>query len=150
MELHQVTDKLWRGPAPMSAGDFLNLKQLGFTDILNLESGIFDFFHGRINFETSNAERVGINSVHMAESDFTPPTVSDLLTCVRIIQRSQKIYVHCLHGVDRTGMVVAAYRIVIEGWAVDDAIREMYKYGFHRWSYWWWVPRLRELKYNGF
>jgi protein tyrosine/serine phosphatase len=45
----------------------------------------------------------------------------------------QPIFVHCLHGADRTGMVVAVYRVVVEGWSKEEALREMTLggYGFH-------------------
>lgn len=41
--------------------------------------------------------------------------------------------VHCWHGSDRTGAVIAAYRIVQQGWSQHDAIDEMINggYGFH-------------------
>ena len=43
------------------------------------------------------------------------------------------IFVHCEHGSDRTGVCMAAYRVVVQGWSKKDAIREMTKgdYGFH-------------------
>ena len=42
-------------------------------------------------------------------------------------------FVHCQHGSDRTGVCIAAYRIVVQGWTKQDAIREMTggNYGFH-------------------
>ena len=45
----------------------------------------------------------------------------------------QPVLVHCRHGADRTGAMVAVYRIVIEGWTKDDALQEMTRggYGFH-------------------
>jgi protein tyrosine/serine phosphatase len=41
--------------------------------------------------------------------------------------------VHCQHGADRTGTVIASYRIVAQGWNKREAIREMTEgpYGFH-------------------
>ena len=43
------------------------------------------------------------------------------------------VLVHCKHGADRTGMVVALYRMVYQGWDRQKAIQEMRKggYGFH-------------------
>ena len=43
------------------------------------------------------------------------------------------MFVHCQHGADRTGTATAVYRIVVEGWTKDEAIREMTQggYGFH-------------------
>ena len=44
------------------------------------------------------------------------------------------VLVHCQHGADRTGSMIAVYRVIVQGWSKDDAIREMKEggYGFHR------------------
>ena len=41
--------------------------------------------------------------------------------------------VHCQHGSDRTGTMIAVYRVIIDGWSKDDAVREMTNggFGFH-------------------
>ena len=41
--------------------------------------------------------------------------------------------VHCQHGSDRTGVMVASYRIFVEGWSKDEALKEMLlpQFGFH-------------------
>lgn len=44
--------------------------------------------------------------------------------------RGKKIFVHCRLGDDRTGMMIAAYRMADEGWTADEAMREMQKFGF--------------------
>jgi len=43
------------------------------------------------------------------------------------------VLVHCLHGADRTGTMCAVYRMVVEGWSKEDAIKELTEggYGFH-------------------
>ena len=43
------------------------------------------------------------------------------------------VLVHCEHGSDRTGVCMAAYRVVVQGWTKEDAIREMTEgdYGYH-------------------
>ncbi len=38
------------------------------------------------------------------------------------------IYVHCRAGVDRTGVLVAAYRVLVDGVSRDEAIAEMARY----------------------
>jgi tyrosine-protein phosphatase SIW14 len=46
--------------------------------------------------------------------------------------KGKKIFVHCRLGDDRTGMMVAAYRMAEEGWTADEAMREMKSFGFTR------------------
>lgn len=51
------------------------------------------------------------------------------------------VYVHCEHGQDRTGLIVAIYRVLFEHWSKADAEAEMLQHGFHKslhglWDYW--------------
>jgi protein tyrosine phosphatase (PTP) superfamily phosphohydrolase (DUF442 family) len=61
-------------------------------------------------------------------------TEADLVRILRTIKDAPKpILIHCRHGSDRTGAVVAACRIVFENWSVDQAIAELEdpKFGHH-------------------
>jgi tyrosine-protein phosphatase SIW14 len=42
----------------------------------------------------------------------------------------KKIFVHCRVGDDRTGMMIASYRMAQEGWSAEKAEKEMEKFGF--------------------
>jgi hypothetical protein len=44
--------------------------------------------------------------------------------------KRQPLLVHCRHGADRTGTMVAAYRVVVQGWSKDEALAEMQEGGF--------------------
>jgi protein-tyrosine phosphatase len=46
--------------------------------------------------------------------------------------QGKKVFVHCRLGDDRTGMMVAAYRMAEEGWSADEAMNEMRTFGFTR------------------
>lgn len=63
------------------------------------------------------------------------PEDEDVIKFLRIVTNpsQQPVLVHCAHGSDRTGMMVAIYRIVVQGWSKDDALKEMIEggYGFH-------------------
>jgi protein tyrosine/serine phosphatase len=41
------------------------------------------------------------------------------------------VLVHCARGSYRSGAVIASYRVLVQGWSEDDAIREMAKYRAH-------------------
>jgi protein tyrosine/serine phosphatase len=56
------------------------------------------------------------------------PAQDDLVEAVKVIV--QNSFIHCEHGQDRTGIVVACYRLS-QGWSKDDAWLEMIAHGFH-------------------
>lgn len=62
----------------------------------------------------------------------------DLVRILQTVQSAPKpILVHCWHGSDRTGAAVAACRIVLEGWPVEQAVSELMdpEYGHHKTLY---------------
>ena len=44
----------------------------------------------------------------------------------------QPVFVHCKHGVDRTGAMIAIWRVAKENWSADKAYDEMRDLGFHK------------------
>ena len=65
-------------------------------------------------------------------------TQADLVRALKIIKEAPRpLLIHCLHGSDRTGTVVAAYRIVFQGWTPEQAVTEMEhpRYGMHKFFY---------------
>jgi len=80
------------------------------------------------------------SAVHHEWLKFSPfhPNEQDVVKFLRIVTTpsQQPVLVHCAQGSDRTGMMVAIYRIVVQGWSKDDALKEMIDggYGFH--SFW--------------
>lgn len=58
---------------------------------------------------------------------------SDILRALRAIQAAEAkgpVLMHCKHGSDRTGLVAAMYRVVVQGWSKEDALDEMTEGGF--------------------
>lgn len=58
---------------------------------------------------------------------------SDVLKALRAIQSAQAkgpVLMHCKHGSDRTGLIAAMYRVVVQGWSKEDALSEMTQGGF--------------------
>lgn len=58
-----------------------------------------------------------------------------------LINRPYNTYIHCEHGQDRTGLIVAIYRVRVDGWTKQQAEQEMLAHGFHKslfglWRYW--------------
>lgn len=56
------------------------------------------------------------------------------------------VFVHCQHGQDRTGLVVALWRRDFDHWSKARAEKEMMAHGFHPWErglYWYWEEKVR-------
>lgn len=72
--------------------------------------------------------------LHRIEMETDDVSQAQLVQALDIIQnREGPILVHCWHGSDRTGVTIAAYRLVFNNWEKEQAIDEMLNggYGFH-------------------
>lgn len=148
MKYDQVASGLYRGGRPESLAD---LHLFGVRSVLNLQRGYFEFIHGEVNTEIEDSLRVGILPAQLPLGDLKAPSISELNAAVdfinMLIRTRGAVYVHCLHGVDRTGMVIAAHRIASQCWSFERARDEMFEKGFHRFPYeaLGWVKRLEEF-----
>jgi len=58
---------------------------------------------------------------------------AEVISALRAIQEGEAkgpVLIHCKHGLDRTGLVSAMYRVVVQGWSKQDAVAEMTQGGF--------------------
>jgi protein tyrosine/serine phosphatase len=62
----------------------------------------------------------------------TPPTSEALAQFLAVVNDSASgpVYVHCVGGKHRTGVMTAAYRMTKDAWTADQAFREMKQYKF--------------------
>ena len=61
------------------------------------------------------------------------PEIAQTLKLIRQHQQEGAVLIHCYHGADRTGIMVAMYRIIYQNWSIKDAKQEMLNgpYGYH-------------------
>ena len=70
-------------------------------------------------------------------------TYEQLVVALKAVLSAPKpTIVHCWHGSDRTGAVIAAYRIAVEGWTATAALDEMVAGGYGHSA---WFANLRQL-----
>src|SRR5512135_2239905 len=114
-------DRHFRGPVPLTQADFDELQSKNVSVILNLERGYFELFHKRMNVEFQEAIKRNITPLHLQLGDIIAPTFEDLQAAVSVLEDHNygTVYIHCLHGVDRTGMVCAADRMKVNGWTFE-------------------------------
>ena len=51
------------------------------------------------------------------------------------------VYIHCRQGRDRTGLEIAMYRILAQGWTREAAIKELREHGYNR----FWFPGIERF-----
>ena len=122
--LHQVSRTLYRSAQPNKHG-MANLKEMGIETIVNLRS-----FHS----DRDEIGETGLAYEHIYVKTWHPE-VKEIVRFLQIVSNPKRtpVLVHCQHGADRTGTMCVVYRVLIEGWKLDDALIEMKEgpYGFH-------------------
>jgi protein tyrosine phosphatase (PTP) superfamily phosphohydrolase (DUF442 family) len=135
--LHKVSDTLYRSAQPSAEG-MKNLKAMGIETVINLRS-----FHSDRNEIGDTAlahESISMKAWHAEEED-----VVKFLQITTNPKRGP-VLVHCQHGADRTGTMCAVYRVAVQGWTKEAALKEMVQGGFGFHGIWenliQWIDRL--------
>lgn len=123
---------LWRGARPGREGASWLIQQ-GVRTIVNLELILDDKpAFGQATVAAANTYEVGYFRIHDWEPlpILAPSVVDDHVAHFLAIvsQQPKPVYVHCRSGVNRTGVTVAAYRVLVEGVGDEEAIEEMKRY----------------------
>ena len=121
--LYFVDKGLYRSEQPEHE-DVSDLNTLGIKEVLNLRE-----YHG----DKDDIKDNGI-VLHRIKMNAGTVTEEQLVDALRIIKsRKGPVLVHCWHGSDRTGVTIAAYRIVFNNWSKSQALDEMNNggYGYH-------------------
>ncbi len=138
---HRVSKDLLRGAQPTSDG-MRSLSRMGVKTIINLRAIHSD--RDEIGNLPLRYEHISVKAWHAEDED--------IIDFLRIIGDRQNLpaFVHCQFGADRTGMMCAVYRIVIQGWPREEAISEMTDGGFGYHTVWkGLLEYLRELDVAG-
>lgn len=135
--LHRISPNLYRCAQPTAEG-FAAAEKLGIKTVVNLRA-----FHNDKSLVVSTnlkLERIPFKTWR-AQTD-------DMVRFLKIVANTNNgpFLIHCQHGADRTGTMVAIYRMAVQGWSKDAAIKEMTTGGFGYHSIWKNLPSyLRKL-----
>jgi hypothetical protein len=124
--LWQVSPVLYRGAEP-TWGGLGNLAAFGVKTVVNLESWNL--------WEWAAAKRFGLRYVRIPCLPLHPE-LEDVGWFLDVVTGpGTPVFVHCRQGADRTGMMCAFYRHVVQGWPMPDAVEEMVQggYGWNGW-----------------
>lgn len=120
----EVTPTLYRGGQPNREG-YAALAKMGVNIVVDAR------LSGRDN-ERKEVEKAGMQYVAIPWHCLFPKddTFARFLK-VLLDNPGKKVFVHCRYGDDRTGMMIASYRMAMQGWTAEDARKEMEQFGFH-------------------
>ncbi len=117
---HNVNPQIFRGGQPTPKG-FQELARLGIKTVIDLrEPG------SRSRTEERIVEAAGMRYVSVPMRGFHTPTAEQIAKVLSLFNDSSAapVFVHCRKGADRTGTVVACYRISHDGWENTHALAE--------------------------
>ncbi|RMP66078.1 hypothetical protein ALQ18_03516 [Pseudomonas marginalis pv. marginalis] len=119
--LHQMTPTLYRSALPNSTAVPV-LENLKIATVINF-------------LPESDSDWLKSSDIKQVQLIYRTNHVddSDVLAALRAIQDAQTngaVLMHCKHGSDRTGLIAAMYRVVVQGWSKEDALNEMTLGGF--------------------
>jgi tyrosine-protein phosphatase SIW14 len=122
---HQVNEHVYRGAQPSENG-FQNLAKIGIKTILDLRDE-----PDLIRAEKRVVEAAGMRFVSIPMHGMSAPTQQDLSKALELLNDSDggPVFVHCRRGADRTGTVIACYRVSNDHWQNDKALQEAKSFG---------------------
>jgi protein tyrosine/serine phosphatase len=122
---HAVNDHIYRGAQPSAEG-FANLSKLGVKTVIDLRRG-----SEQEKSEQGAVEHAGMRYVHVPLSGYRAPSDQDMARLLAMLDDSTgwPVFVHCQRGADRTGTVIACYRIEHDHWNNEKALDEAKLHG---------------------
>lgn len=127
---HAVHPYLYRGGAPSYAG-LDELKRLGVKTIVDLRTTPVT-----IAAEHQHVAKLGIQHTNIPMGNMSIPSLEQQRQVLAAIVEAEHdpnrapLFLHCAHGSDRTGFMVAAWRVQHDHWSVLEASAEMLSDGF--------------------
>lgn len=121
----KINDHLYRGAKPEGDG-YRRLAAFGIKTIIDLRDDA-DFHSRRL------AEGAGLQYINIALSSHHPPTEAESDHFLKLVndEKNWPVYVHCAAGRHRTGILMAIYRMEMDGWDANQAYQEMKEYKFY-------------------
>ena len=124
--LYRIDDKLYRSEQPV-AEDGEAIVKLGIQSVINLR------FFDRNDDDHLKVHGLTLLNRPLLSWSIKPKEIAEILYLIEKQQQNGAVLIHCYHGADRTGLIAGMYRIIYQGWSVEEAKAEMQHgpYGYH-------------------
>lgn len=133
---YRVDEKLYRSEQ-LIAEDRAAIEAENIRSIVNLR--FFDRNNDKTIFTNPQIELI---NTPLLTWHIRPKHIAQVLWVIEQQQQKGAVLVHCYHGANRTGIIIAMYRMVQQGWSIADAKHEMQQGGFGYHSIWRNLDRL--------
>jgi len=132
--LHTVAPNIFRSAQPNAAGFRALAAQHGVKTVISMRANHSDA--ALVSGTGIAAVPFPTNTWHIRRS-----SVVGALRTLRTASRTAPVLLHCQHGADRTGLIMALYRVLYQGWSKEAALDEMRNgdFGYH--PVWGNIPR---------
>src|SRR5580700_8388028 len=123
---HQVNEHVFRGGQPADSA-WTSLASLGIKLIVDLRPAT----EHPTQSEQRAVEAAGMRYVNIPMKRLGAPFEDAVVKALGLIlsESSGPVFVHCRRGADRTGTVIACYRVLHDGWTNQRALKEATSYG---------------------
>jgi protein tyrosine/serine phosphatase len=125
----KVNEHVFRGAQPTDAG-FQALAKMGVKTILNLREAEYS------DAEERAVKAAGMKYVSVPMRGMSAPTSEQMIKVLALLndESAGPVFVHCRRGADRTGTVIACYRIGHDQWENKKALSEAKQMGMSMWE----------------
>lgn len=120
--LHEVSDSIYRSDQPDSLS-IVYLENHHFRSILNLKTK-----------QTDSLLKTGDLHLYFVKMHAERIQKKQVLAALKVLRDAPKpLVIHCRSGSDRTGLIIALYRIIFQDYTKEQAIDELKNgnFGFH-------------------
>jgi tyrosine-protein phosphatase SIW14 len=119
---YRVDDHVYRGAQPDTQG-WKDLARLGVKVVLDLRPD------GELQEHSSRSEEeavvaAGMRYINLPMGGWVMPKDAQIARALAVLHSGEPVFVHCRGGKDRTGTVIACYRIVHDHWGIERALAE--------------------------
>jgi protein tyrosine/serine phosphatase len=125
---HQVNEHVFRSGQPAN-GSWQGLANLGVTTVIDLRR---PDEHSTVAEEQA-VTAAGMKYVNVPMKGVVAPPPDQMAKILALLDSPEKVLIHCHRGADRTGAVIACYRIEHDRWQPQQALNEAKAFGM-RWT----------------